>query len=141
VNAAVGVLIGLVASGISGVTAFWWKSRHDLKTAAAQCFDRLLKLREAKALPDDRRKKTIDDETSLLGTHMDLYLASVGAILTPRWRRRYWKAYRGMVPVLIRNDFAQLDATIELLAPLVKSSANERSTLLSAEESATAPDS
>ncbi|SRR6266542_485278 len=119
-DTAAGVLIGLVASAVSGVTAFWWKSRRDLKTAAAQCFDRLLKLREANELPAEARAKVIADETLLLGVHMDLYLACIGSVLMPRSRQRYWKAYRGMVPVLIRKDFTELDATIDTLAPLVK---------------------
>jgi hypothetical protein len=119
-NTAAGVLIGLVASAISGVTAFWWKSRRDLKTAAAQCFDRLLKLQQAEKLSADERTEVIAKETYLLGAHMDLYLAAIGSVVLPRWRRRYWAAYKGMVPVLISKDLTHLDVTIDRLAPLVK---------------------
>jgi hypothetical protein len=121
VNTAIGVLIGLVASAVSGVTAFWWKTRHDLGTAAAQCYDRLIKLQQAKTLPDEqKRRKIINDETLLLGPHMDLYLASLGAALLPRSRRRYWTAYERMIPILISKDLEHLEDTIDGLAPLVK---------------------
>jgi hypothetical protein len=121
-DAVVGVLIGLIASAASGITAYWWKSKHDLNTAAAQCYDRLMKLQQARALTDDdQREKVIGDETFRLGVNMDLYLASVGpAPLTRSRRRRYWKAYEGMIPVLVKKDFTNLKATINDLAPLVK---------------------
>jgi hypothetical protein len=118
-NTAAGVLIGLVASAISGVTAFWWKSRRDLKTAVAQCFDRLIKLQEAQALPADQRTAVINNETARLGAHMDLYLASLGSVLLARSRRRYWEAYEGMVPLLISKDFSHLTVAIERLRPLI----------------------
>jgi hypothetical protein len=119
-DTATGVLIGLVASAVSGVAAFWWKSRRDLKTAAAQCYDRLIKLQEAQKLPDDQRTKVVEDEVRHVGAHMDLYLASLGAALLTRSRRRYWAVYERMVPVLITKDFSGLDDAIGDLRPLVK---------------------
>jgi hypothetical protein len=114
-------LIGLVASAVSGLSAYWWKSRHDLNMAAVQCYDRLMKLQEAQGLPPDERAKVIDDETYLLGVHMDLYRASLAtALLTRSRRRHYWKAYESMIPVLIKKDFTNLEATIDLIALLVK---------------------
>jgi hypothetical protein len=118
----IGVLIGLVASAVSGLTAYWWKAKHDLNIAAAQCYDRLMKLQEAGALTDDEpREKVISEETFRLGVNMDLYLASLGpALLTRSRRRHYWKAYRGMIPVLLKKESVDLKAIIDDLAPLVK---------------------
>jgi hypothetical protein len=120
VNTAAGVVIGLAASAISAIAAFWWKSTRDLKTSAAQCYDRLIKLREAQRLPDDEREEVLKHEINHLGPHMDLYLASLSAALLTWSRRPYWDAYEGMVPVLIRKDFSRLEHAIDRLRPLVR---------------------
>ena len=119
-NTAVGVLIGLAASAISAVVALWWKTTRDLKIAATQCYDRLIKLSEAQDLPERERIDVITNEINHLGPHMDLYLASLGVALLTWSRRDYWAAYERMVPVLIRKDLSGLDDTIAHLRPLVK---------------------
>jgi hypothetical protein len=126
-DAVVGVLIGLVASAGSGLAAYWWKAKHDLNMAAVQCYDRLMKLQQAQGLPANERTKVIDDETFLLGVHMDLYRASLApALLTRSRRRRYWKAYESMIAVLIMKDPTKLKDTIDDLAPLVKAPTTAR---------------
>ena len=119
-NTAVGVLIGLAASAVSGLAAFWWKSKRDLKMAAAQCYDRLIKLEQAQGLPNDQRSQVISNEANRLGAHMDLYLASLSAVLLTRSRQRHWDAYERMIPILISKDLNGLGTTIDHLAPLVK---------------------
>jgi hypothetical protein len=119
-NTAVGVLIGLAASAISAVVALWWKTTRDLKMAATQCYDRLIKLRAAQRLPEGERRDVISNEINHLGPHMDLYLASLGVALLTWSRRDYWAAYEGMVPLLIRKDLSRLDDAIARLRPLVK---------------------
>jgi hypothetical protein len=120
VSAAAGILVGLAASAISAVVALWWKTTRDLKTAAAQCYDRLIKLREAQHLPEEERSLVVDNEVNHLGPHMDLYLASLGVALLTWSRRNYWAAYQEMIPVLIRKDLRALDDAINRLQPLVK---------------------
>jgi hypothetical protein len=124
-DAVLGVLIGLVASAGSALAAYWWKAKQDLNMAAVQCYDRLVKLQQAQELPANERKKVIDDETFLLGVHMDLYRASLAQALLARSRRRaYLKAYESMVAVLIKKDPTRLKATIDNLAPLVNASSD-----------------
>jgi hypothetical protein len=124
-EAVIGVLIGLVASAGSALAAYWWKAKQDLNMAAVQCYDRLKKLQQAQGLPDNERTKVNDNETFLLGGHMDLYRTSLAqALLTRSRRRRYVKAYESMIEVLIKrdhtkNDPTKLKATIDDLAPLV----------------------
>jgi hypothetical protein len=116
VAAIISFIIGAIIGGISSLVAYWWKTRHDLRVAAAQCLQRLVKIQETQRENDlAKREKVFAEEKHHLGSNLDFYVACIGAAVTRRSRAAHWKTYREMMPILIRGDVDNLDQTISTL--------------------------
>jgi hypothetical protein len=112
-------LIGAALSGVSVVVGYWWKSYRDLKVAAVRCYDRLIKIRNAR-LGASSETSAVKNEVWLLGGHADLLVASMSATLTARKRKTYWAIYDELVPILVRHDLDRLDNAIANLHTVVR---------------------
>jgi hypothetical protein len=106
-----GAAIGVAASGLSALVGYWFKTSRDLSTAAARCYERLLKIR------DDPATETEFDHLGVAG---DLYVSSIGAVLLRRTRRNHWQIYEQLVPIIMRHDVSGLDRAIEALEAVTK---------------------
>jgi hypothetical protein len=117
------ILAGAVGTAITGVAAiigYWWKGRRNLRLAAVRCYDRLLKIQQAQKLGEAAKKRTTENEIYLLGAHVDLFLSSINAALTPHTRTLYWNIYEDLVPIIIRHDVRTVPKVVSKLQPVAQ---------------------